>query len=97
MPVSRRPHYVSGYFEADDTVEFWDITNREDWAISELSQAGIKSRANKPGPYSRCESLPHAFDQMVLDREKAGTQETSLLNGQTPSVILRTRTARQIA
>src|ERR1700738_2329051 len=57
-------------FEADDAVEFWDITNREDWVISELSQAGIKSRAYKPGPYSRCESLPHAFDQMVLDREK---------------------------
>jgi glycine betaine catabolism A len=57
-------------FKADDAVEFWDITNREDWAISELSQAGIKSRVYKPGPYSRCESLPHAFDQMVLDREK---------------------------
>ena len=57
-------------FEADDAVEFWDITNREDWAISELSQAGIQSRAYRPGPYSRCESLPHAFDQLVLDREK---------------------------
>jgi hypothetical protein len=57
-------------FAAEDAVEFWDITNGEDWAISELSQAGIKSRAYKPGPYSRCESLPHAFDQMVLDREK---------------------------
>ena len=62
-------------FEADDAVEFWDITNREDWAISELSQAGIKSRAYKPGPYSRCESLPHAFDQMVLDREKQGLKK----------------------
>jgi Rieske 2Fe-2S family protein len=61
---------VKADFEADDAVEFWDITNREDWAISELSQAGIKSRTYKPGPYSRCESLPHAFDQMVLDREK---------------------------
>jgi Rieske 2Fe-2S family protein len=59
-------------FEADDVVEFWDVTNREDWAISELSQAGIKSRAYRPGPYSRCESLPHAFDQMVLEREKQG-------------------------
>jgi glycine betaine catabolism A len=57
-------------FEGDDAVNFWDITNREDWAISELSQAGIKSRVYRPGPYSRCESLPHAFDQMVLDREK---------------------------
>lgn len=57
-------------FVADDAIDFWDMTNREDWAISELSQAGIKSRAYQPGPYSRCESLPHAFDQMVLEREK---------------------------
>ena len=57
-------------FEANDAVEFWDVTNREDWAISELSHAGINSRAYKPGPYSRCESLPHAFDQMILRREK---------------------------
>jgi Rieske 2Fe-2S family protein len=62
-------------FEADDAVEFWDVTNRQDWGISELSQAGIKSRAYKPGPYSRCESLPHAFDQMVLEREKEGLKK----------------------
>ncbi len=66
---------VKPNFEADDAIEFWDSTNREDWAISELSQAGIKSRAYKPGPYSRCESLPHAFDQMVLDRERLGRKK----------------------
>jgi Rieske 2Fe-2S family protein len=57
-------------FEADDVVSFWDLTNREDWGISELSQAGISSRAYKPGPYSKCESLPHAFDEMILERER---------------------------
>lgn len=62
-------------FEAEDAIGFWDATNREDWAISELSQAGIKSRAYKPGPYSRCESLPHAFDQMVLEREREATKK----------------------
>ena len=66
---------VKPNFEGDDAVEFWDMTNREDWAISELSQAGIMSRAYKPGPYSRCESLPHAFDQMVLDRERQGLKK----------------------
>jgi Rieske 2Fe-2S family protein len=74
------PGEIKPNFEADDAVEFWDTNNREDWAISELSQAGIKSRAYKPGPYSRCESLPHAFDQMVLDREKQGLR-TGTLNG----------------
>jgi glycine betaine catabolism A len=55
-------------FVADDAIEFWDKTNREDWAISELSQAGIQSRAYSPGPYSRRESLLHAFDEYVLRR-----------------------------
>jgi Rieske 2Fe-2S family protein len=32
-------------FCGDDAVEFWDKTNREDWKISELAQAGIGSRA----------------------------------------------------
>ena len=57
-------------FQADDAIDFWDLTNRQDWNISELSQAGIKSRAYKPGPYSTQESLPHAFDQMILQRER---------------------------
>jgi Rieske 2Fe-2S family protein len=56
-------------FQAEDAVEFWDSTNKEDWRISELSQAGIKSRAYKPGPYSTRERLPHAFDSMILERE----------------------------
>ena len=59
-------------FCADDAVEFWDITNREDWGISELSQKGISSRAYTPGPYSRQEGLPSAFDRMILEREGKG-------------------------
>jgi Rieske 2Fe-2S family protein len=57
-------------FHADDAIDFWDLTNREDWHISELSQAGISSRAYSPGPYSNREGLPHAFDEMVLERER---------------------------
>ena len=57
-------------FRADDVVEFWDQTNREDWGISELGQKGISSRAYEPGPYSPREGLPQAFDRMILGREK---------------------------
>jgi Rieske 2Fe-2S family protein len=57
-------------FHADDAIDFWDLTNREDWHISGLSQAGISSRAYTPGPYSNREALPHAFDEMVLERER---------------------------
>jgi Rieske 2Fe-2S family protein len=53
---------------ADDAIDFWDQTNREDWRISELSQLGIQSRAYVPGPYSSRESLLHAFDEYVLKR-----------------------------
>jgi Rieske 2Fe-2S family protein len=66
---------IKPHFEAEDAVEFWDITNRQDWAISELSQAGIRSRAYQPGPYSRCESLSRAFDLIVLDCEKRGPKK----------------------
>ena len=36
-------------FDASDVIEFWDITNRQDWHVCELSQAGIASRATRPG------------------------------------------------
>ena len=57
-------------FQANDAIDFWDLTNREDWGISELSQLGISSRAYKPGPYSTREQLLHAFDEVVLARER---------------------------
>ena len=57
-------------FKANDAIDFWDLTNREDWGISELSQLGIQSRAYTPGPYSPRESLLHAFDEMVLRKER---------------------------
>ena len=57
-------------FYADDAIEFWDTTNREDWHIVELSQAGIQSRAYTPGPYSIREELLHAFDEVVVKSER---------------------------
>ena len=52
-------------FDPKDAVEFWDMTNRQDWYVCELSQAGISSRAYTPGPYSNREDLLYAFDQMI--------------------------------
>ena len=56
-------------FHGDDAVQFWNTTNREDWAISELAQKGIGSRGYVPGPYSWREALPSAFDRWILDQE----------------------------
>lgn len=55
-------------FVFEDAVEFWDRTNREDWAISEQSYLGISSRGYTPGPYSARETQLWEFDQFVLGR-----------------------------
>jgi Rieske 2Fe-2S family protein len=55
-------------FVIQDAVEFWDVTNKEDWAITERSQRGIQSRGYAPGPYSHRETQLWEFDQFVLAR-----------------------------
>jgi Rieske 2Fe-2S family protein len=54
-------------FDPSDCVEFWDLTNRQDWHVCELSQAGISSRAYVPGPYSNREDLLYAFDRFIVE------------------------------
>ena len=53
-------------FQPDDAVEFWDVTNKQDWHVCELSQQGIASGAYLPGPYSSRESIPAAWDRYYL-------------------------------
>jgi phenylpropionate dioxygenase-like ring-hydroxylating dioxygenase large terminal subunit len=53
-------------FKPEDAIEFWDMTNRQDWHVCELSQQGIASRAYEPGPYSSRESIPAAWDEYYL-------------------------------
>jgi Rieske 2Fe-2S family protein len=53
-------------FDPDDAIEFWDMVNRQDWHVCELSQQGISSHAYKPGPYSARESIPAAWDNYYL-------------------------------
>jgi Rieske 2Fe-2S family protein len=53
-------------FDPDDAVKFWDMVNKQDWHVCELSQKGISSRAYEPGPYSARESIPAAWDQYYL-------------------------------
>lgn len=53
-------------FRPDDAIEFWDMTNKQDWHVCELSQQGIASRAYEPGPYSPRESIPAAWDREYL-------------------------------
>lgn len=53
-------------FDPGDAVDFWDLTNRQDWQVSELTQLGVRSRACIPGPYAHMEGLLAAFDEEYL-------------------------------
>lgn len=57
-------------FDAKSILDFWDMTNKQDWFVCELAQQGISSRGYTPGPYSNREELLHAFDQFIVDRLK---------------------------
>jgi Rieske 2Fe-2S family protein len=45
--TAERPGFDPAY-----AVEFWDITNREDWHACESLQRGVTSRGHRPGPLS---------------------------------------------
>lgn len=55
-------------FDPRDAVDFWHLTNQQDWELSDLAQAGIASLGYRPGPYSNREELLIAFDRWVLGR-----------------------------
>ncbi len=55
-------------FDPSDVVDFWDLTNRQDWQVNELTQLGLRSRTYSPGPYSNAEGLLSAFDRHYLRR-----------------------------
>ena len=58
-------------FNPQDAIEFWDVTNKQDWHVCELSQQGISSRAYEPGPFSSRESIPAAWDDYYLQQMDA--------------------------
>jgi Rieske 2Fe-2S family protein len=59
-------------FDPTGAIEFWDLTNRQDWELSQLAQEGISSRGYRPGPYSNREELLQALDRFVLERTAPG-------------------------
>lgn len=52
-------------FDPGYAVEFWDITNREDWTACENVQRGTANRGFSPGPLSPWESTIYQFLNMV--------------------------------
>jgi Rieske 2Fe-2S family protein len=55
-------------FDPSDTVEFWDLVNRQDWAICEAVQQGIGARVHERGYYAPMEDFNLDIRRYVLDR-----------------------------
>ena len=58
-------------FDSSDAVEFWDLTNRQDWVLCENVQKGVQSRGYRPGRYQAVEPCVHDFDSWYLTRLEA--------------------------
>ena len=52
-------------FDPTYAVEFWDLTNRQDWAACESVQRGVSSRGYRQGPLAADEDNVHQFLTMV--------------------------------
>ncbi len=63
-----------GDFDPSDAVDFWHLTNEQDWAICERAQKGVRSRAYRPGRYHGLEETIYFFDNWYLR-----SMETALL------------------
>jgi Rieske 2Fe-2S family protein len=55
-------------FDPRAAIEFWDVTNRQDWKVCELQRRGTESRGFRAGRFADNEPSVHAFDQMCADR-----------------------------
>ena len=55
-------------FDPQDAVEFWDLINRQDWAICEQVQLGMRSRVHRFGYYAPMEDQSLDIRRYVSDR-----------------------------
>jgi Rieske 2Fe-2S family protein len=55
-------------YDPSDTVEFWDITNRQDWIICESVQRGMQSRVHAHGYYAPMEDFSLDIRRYVIER-----------------------------
>jgi Rieske 2Fe-2S family protein len=55
-------------FDPGDTTSFWDLVNRQDWAICEAVQQGIGARVHRHGYYAPMEDFSLDIRRYVLDR-----------------------------
>lgn len=59
-----------GDFDASDAVTFWDIVNRQDWAVCERVQRGMAARVHDFGYYSPMEDYSLDIRRYIEDRKR---------------------------
>jgi Rieske 2Fe-2S family protein len=57
---------------APGAVEFWDITNRQDWAACESVQRGLESPHFRPGPFAPREDAVAQLVSMIGAAYRSG-------------------------
>ncbi len=67
------PEAVAGDgFDPAFAVDFWDLTNRQDWAACEAVQRGVSSRGYRQGPFSTAEDAVAEFVRLVASAYLSG-------------------------
>lgn len=69
-------------FDGSYASDFWDVTNRQDWAAIESIQRSTASRGFKPGPISEAEESVYQFFNMIA----AGYVNGQVARPQNPKV-----------
>ena len=59
-------------FDPSFAVDFWDLTNRQDWAACEAVQRGVRSRGFRPGPLSGTEDAVAELVRLVANAYRTG-------------------------
>jgi Rieske 2Fe-2S family protein len=58
-------YFVDERTDPGYAVEFWDVTNRQDWSACESVQRGLSSPHFRPGPFAPNEDAVHQWVTMV--------------------------------
>jgi Rieske 2Fe-2S family protein len=59
-------------FDPAYAVDFWDLTNRQDWTACEGVQRGVASRGYRPGPFAEDEDAVTQFVRLMAQTYRDG-------------------------
>jgi Rieske 2Fe-2S family protein len=63
-------------FDPAYAVDFWDVTNRQDWSACEGVQRGLTSRGYRPGPFAAQEDAVQQWVTLIARSYLAGSLQT---------------------